>query len=402
MKKLLLSLIALATTVTMGFAQTNLVENGGFESWEGNVPTNWKSSTTASSATLAQSTDAHNGSYAVQVKGSDYNKRIAYKEITLKAGTYYVTVYAKAATAEGGAVRPGYVAVLEDGKVDKDHYNYGQYYNNLTADAWTEVKDTIVLEAQTKLNLLVLNPKKPGKDILLDDYSIVTTDGGLVEDGGTVDPTPNPEPTPTPEAEGIFSETFAESLGDFTIDNKVLPEGSDYVWNWAGKNYGAKASSYVNKQKLASEAWLVSPVIDLTGYKDCKLTFSHAANFFNDAETFHAQTAVKVRTEGGEWTDLAYEGEPGYMSWTFVDASASLAAYDGQKIQIAFAYTSTTEVAGTWEIKNFKVDGSKTTGIAGITTDATAPAAIYSIDGRRLAAPVKGINIINGKKVLVK
>lgn len=402
MKKLLLSLIALATTVTMGFAQTNLVENGGFESWGENVPTNWKSTTTASSATLQQDKNAHSGEYAVLVKGATSgNKRLAYKEITLKAGTYDVTFFAKAATEEGGSVRPGYVSVKEDGKADSNGYVYGEYTNDLTTASWTQVSYSFTLEAQTKVNLVVMNPKKPGKDVLIDDYSLTTKDGGLA-DGGTVDPTPDPDPTPTPEAEGIFSETFTESLGDFTIDNKVLPEGSDYVWNWAGKNFGAKASSYVNKQNLAAEAWLISPVIDLNGYKDCKLTFSHAANFFKDAETFHAQTAVKVRTEGGEWTDLAYEGEPGYTSWTFVDASASLAAYDGQKIQIAFVYTSTTEVAGTWEIKNFKVDGSKGTGIAGITTDATAPAVIYSLDGRRLSAPVKGINIINGKKVFVK
>ena len=39
-------------------------------------------------------------------------------------------------------------------------------------------------------------------------------------------------------------------------------------------------------------------------------------------------------------------------------------------------------------------------GISNITINSNA--AIYSIDGRRLAQPVKGINIINGKKVYVK
>lgn len=41
MKKSLLLLAA--AFLSMGtFAQTNLVENGDFEAWEGKVPTNWK------------------------------------------------------------------------------------------------------------------------------------------------------------------------------------------------------------------------------------------------------------------------------------------------------------------------------------------------------------------------
>ena len=42
------------------------------------------------------------------------------------------------------------------------------------------------------------------------------------------------------------------------------------------------------------------------------------------------------------------------------------------------------------------------TAIAGVKADAAAEAApaVYGIDGRRLAAPVKGANIIGGKKVI--
>ena len=49
---------------------------------------------------------------------------------------------------------------------------------------------------------------------------------------------------------------------------------------------------------------------------------------------------------------------------------------------------------------NYSLDG--VTGIGQATNDANAPRVIYSIDGRRLSQPVKGINIINGRKVLVK
>ncbi len=43
-----------------------------------------------------------------------------------------------------------------------------------------------------------------------------------------------------------------------------------------------------------------------------------------------------------------------------------------------------------------------TTKIAEINAESNASAAVYDLQGRKLAAPAKGINIINGKKVLVK
>lgn len=403
MKKTLLLLCAAFATMT-AFAQTNLISNGDFETWTDNTPDNWKSTTTASSATLSKSTDAHSGSYSVEVAGAtSANKRLAYKELTLKAGTYTVSFYAKAATAEGASLIPGYVAVI-DGKADSSNYKYKQVdgknsYTTLTNTEWTAIDHTFTLEQQTTINLVIMNSKKPGKNLLVDDYSLTTTDGGVIEDGGgTVDPTPDPDPQPT---NAIFSESFAESLGDFTIDDKSLPEGADYIWTWGGKNFGAKASCYINKQKLASESWLISPEIDLTNYKKAALTYDYAANFFNDAATFKAMTAVKVIADGVT-TDLDYEVTSTGMSWNFPTVKIDLSAYDGKKIKIAFAYTSTEEVAGTWEIKNLYVTADK---MVGITDAVVAPAktqTIYSLDGRRLTAPVKGINIINGKKVILK
>ncbi len=43
--------------------------NGDFETWANGLPTGWKSASTASTATLEQSTDAHGGSYSCIVKG---------------------------------------------------------------------------------------------------------------------------------------------------------------------------------------------------------------------------------------------------------------------------------------------------------------------------------------------
>jgi RPA family protein len=147
--------------------------NGDFEAWSGNQPTGWKSASTASSATLAQSTDAHGGSYSVNVNGKEgSNVRLASQEITLSAGTYVFSFYAKATTADASQVRPGYVPVA-DGKVGS--YAYGNYAN-LSNTSWTQVTHEFTLDAETTVCLVVMNPKKSeystGKDVLVDDATL--------------------------------------------------------------------------------------------------------------------------------------------------------------------------------------------------------------------------------------
>ena len=151
----------------------SLLSNGGFESWTGGLPDNWKSTSTASSATLSQSTDAHGGSYSVCVKtGNTSNKRIAYKETELKAGTYVFTFYAKATTSEKCQVRPGYVPV-EGGSVG--NYVYGDYASITTG--WTLVTYEFTLEKDATVCLVVMNPKgssyATAQDVLIDDAKLV-------------------------------------------------------------------------------------------------------------------------------------------------------------------------------------------------------------------------------------
>lgn len=158
----------------------NLVGNGDFETWAGGLPANWKTSTSAGNATLSQSTEAHSGSYSVNVEGTTAaNKRLGYQEITLKAGTYNIRFYAKAATATGGSVRPGYVPVKADGSAGS--YLYGDYVNGLTTETWVECTHSFTLTEETKLSLVVMCSKNPGGNVLIDDYSLTTSDGGLVK-----------------------------------------------------------------------------------------------------------------------------------------------------------------------------------------------------------------------------
>ena len=164
----------------------NLLTNGDFETWSGSTPTNWKTSSSAGNATLAQSSDAHGGSYSVSVGfAADANKRLGYKETTLKAGTYTFSFYAKATTAEKSQTQAGFVNIKDDGKTDK--YTYGGYVS-LTNTEWTLVSTTFTLAADTKVSLVMMCPKNSdyavAQNILVDDASLVTSDGGIADDGG--------------------------------------------------------------------------------------------------------------------------------------------------------------------------------------------------------------------------
>ena len=154
-----------------GEAVTSLT-NGDFETWANGLPTGWKSASSASSATLAQSTDAHGGSYSVNVNGNESkNVRLASQEIELEAGTYTFSFWAKATTADASQARPGYVPVT-DGAVGS--YAYGDYATLSTS--WQKVSYDFTLAAKTTVCLVVMNPKKSsyssGKDILIDDATL--------------------------------------------------------------------------------------------------------------------------------------------------------------------------------------------------------------------------------------
>ena len=360
MKKTLLTLFSLVFAMFTASAQTNLIENGDFETWAEGAPVNWKSTTSASSADLSQSKIAHSGSFSVLIAGNaKYNKRIAYKEITLKPGTYTVKAFAKATSADTAGIKLGYVEV-KDGKAA--NYNYQDVATDLVED-WTALTYEFELTATTQVNLIAMNSKTPkgankyGKDILFDDYTITTTNGGIAEDGDVnPEPTPDPEPQPQPEDDAIFAETFAEGVGTFTIDNKVLPAGVTNVWQFASNYKCMKASAFISGKAYATESWLVSPVVDLTKATDAVLSFENAANKFNGTPVAEA-CLVKVKAEGADWVNATIENIPAGNSWDFQTSTVDLKAYNGKKIQIAFVYISTEKSAGAWEVNMVKIAG---------------------------------------------
>ena len=174
--------------------------------------------------------------------------------------------------------------------------------------------------------------EKPGGDINVD------FDGGTQPGGETV----------------VLDESFATGQGSFTIDNKQLPNGEgSFVWNLGSFNDDKfmKASAYIGGTKYASESWLVSPLVDLSQATTATLTFDHAHNYAGTAE--EEFTLWATETSADNWQQLTIDK---YGSgFKFTTATIDLSAYAGKTIKFAFKYVSTTDAAGTWEIKNVKV-----------------------------------------------
>ena len=193
-------------------AQTNLLQNESFEDWADGKPVHWVSATSASNATLEQSSDARTGVSSVLVKGASGNKRLASEEITLKAGTYVLSAYVKAATDEAATITLGYVPVV-DGKVGT--YVYGEYLNGATNADWQQWTFQFTLDEQTQVNLLVMNSKNPGKDVLVDDMSLTTEDGGIAGKTRIFRRTKPGRVFPQPFRKRSFAERICRGAGVF-------------------------------------------------------------------------------------------------------------------------------------------------------------------------------------------
>lgn len=200
-----------------------------------------------------------------------------------------------------------------------------------------------------------------------------------------------------------YTESFELGIGSFTLDDVSLGEGLSYVWKHDGTYKYMKASAYVNKKNIASESWLVSPWITLSSAEVVRtLSFEQCVNkYFADVTN---EATLWIKEEGGDWKQfvITYPEVPEEKSFSeFEKQNVSLAGYEGKKIKIGFKYVSTDNAAGTWEIRNFSVN-SGSSDISGVEADKSDAMVIYNLSGQRLEKMQKGINIVNGKKIIKK
>lgn len=266
-----------------------------------------------------------------------------------------------------GAVKSGPSSVSSNDDIDWSA-PFGRATNVLIADdpSCNEVSNCIIVELvpsgsplRTQVNL-VDHPENLGKTLaVLGKLRTYFGQAGLRDSGGTeadfvleggVTPPPTPGTT-------IFSETFASGQGQFSVQDVMLPQELTYVWQHDGNYSCMKASAYVN-QAYAAESWLISPVIDLSNASAATLKFDQAVNHASP----DGALSVMISTDyAGEvlqctWTELSLSQWPAGNSWTFINSTADLSQYLGQRVTIAFKYTSNFSASATWEVKNFVVE----------------------------------------------
>ena len=155
-------------------AGENILANGSFEEWNGSIPTAWgkdDSNATAHNATISQSTDAIDGSYAVVVNGDKANKRLASKCYRLPAGTYTYSILVKTNGNDAGHCRIGYVPIA-DGKAGT--YVYEEAAASAVTGNWTERALEFTLTEETTIALVVMNNKTGnGASFLVDDATLI-------------------------------------------------------------------------------------------------------------------------------------------------------------------------------------------------------------------------------------
>ena len=327
----------------------NLLENSGFEAWENNKPLGW--GLTVTNGTYSQSSDANSGSASVLLEGNaSSNKRLASKSYTLKAGTYTLAAYFKSTGDAAGQFRLGY-AKLTNGAVADTQNDY--IYITSAAQvptAWGQSYESFTLETETEIAVIIMNSKYgAGASILVDDVTLTTTDGGIVEGAGSEEPE-------TP-AGAYISEAFTNGFGSFTTQETV----GNYPWV-SDAQYGAKASGYADGASQDAESWLISPAINFAKETAAYIAFDYVINK-GDASAAAANHKLLITSNytgdvaTTEWTEVNY-GAVNNNSWSFQNTGniALPASMMGQSaVVIAFKYMSTTANSSTWEVKNVVV-----------------------------------------------
>lgn len=393
-------------------AQDNLVKNGDFENWDGGTPAQWQKSAkgSPSNATVKEAAEGRSGkALEVEHKGKGknaQNSRYHCDALQLKAGNYTLSFYAKAASK--GVVSGGWHPT---GATGVKGYNYGQELE-VDNNEWKQFTLQFTLDQDASIDVFVVNKQKSEGAVFFDDVTLTAVGTTPAPDPKPEpkpepkpkpQPKPEPQPTPNPKPETpvgatVYEKALTDNADGWTLEQGNLPEGLTAVWMQHSK-YGLKATGHYGGKtgkNTDTEAWAISPEVELK--KTSFLTFEHAIGYTTEAST----QGLYIR-EGatGEWQPLEVKTWPTGKNFTYVNSGAiDLRNYTGKKVQFGFKYTSTTEGAATWEIKNFKVVESPEA--VNRVNARNGRTVIFDLNGRRVEKAERGVYIINGVKTVVR
>ena len=155
-----------------------------------------------------------------------------------------------------------------------------------------------------------------------------------------------------------YTQSFSSAKNDFVVRNVTLPTALNAIWTWSAKD-GMVAKATLNTRKYESESWLISPCIEVPADGETVLTFTHAAQSFENT----SQMTLWISTDydlgnpsSATWKWHIIPSYPQGTEWKWHESGEiDLSLYKGQYINIALKYTSNTKYAPQWGIKDFTI-----------------------------------------------
>lgn len=147
-----------------------------------------------------------------------------------------------------------------------------------------------------------------------------------------------------------WSVEYKGGIGDLT-----------YVWRYDSQ-YGLRASAFKSSTYYPTDAWAISPAMNLKKAEKPIFTFEQAQRYAGTPVQDYLQVWVSTDfagrggLESATWTNITdlVEGTwPDGSDWTYYPMTIDLSQFVGNKnVCVAFRYISTDAVAATWEVKN--------------------------------------------------
>lgn len=271
-----------------------------------------------------------------------------------------------------------------------DDYNSGQYIGSLTlSSGWSGSLDGVVFTAvsagQDQIVLQALDKQVRIKKIVVSD------------EGGTII---NPPIEPDIVDGIVYQNSFQESLDGWDkINDSSVSDFNGWKIN-SNEPKCAICNSYYGGANHPANSKL-QRTFDLSGIQDTQLVFEQAFGYDFPSSQNEFYKLYVVHNNSTYYLDMANFPPVPETKWTsWVSNTFDLSEYDGESISIGFEYTNDGNTSRAWEIRNFVINGAKSTAEIENINHEDAPVYYYNLQGVKVSQPEKGFYIkVQGSSV---
>lgn len=164
--------------------------------------------------------------------------------------------------------------------------------------------------------------------------------------------------TPPPPGNSLTKNFQDQSITSGGWTTQLLTGTYNWTTSDAGStgNFYGMMSNWTGSGNVASEAWLISPAIDLSASTNATFDFRNASNFSGP----NMEVLVSTNYDGvsapstATWTQLGANLSTGGFAWVN-GGPLSLNSYLTNGVYLAFKYTGTASSGKTWEVDDIIV-----------------------------------------------